>query len=162
MGDSRKKANDKQYLETMMKAAELGDPEAQSAVAFAKMKGIYGLDKDVKKAIVLYKASALKGNVSANMMLAKQYGAYGNELVEPYYKKTYENTLLAYKNDLPEAFMELAKIHARDYRIERSFLKALNIIEELNKKISAGLDGGTSQEYEDRAKFVSRWVFCQS
>lgn len=156
-GTPEKKANDKRYIETMMRAAELGDPEAQSAVASAYMKGIYGLDKDVKKAALLYEASANKGNTDANMMLAKLHGAYGNEFVEPDYEKTYENTLLAYKDDLPEAFLELAKIHARGYRIERSFLKALNIIEELNKKMSAGLYGGTSQEYEDRAKFVSRW-----
>lgn len=157
-GTPESKARDKRYINTMMKSADLGDSEAQYTVASAYMKGIYGLDKDVKKAALLYEASAKKGNTDANIEMAELHGAFGDDLIEPDYQKTYQNILKAYQNDKPEAFVELAKIHARGYRIERNFSKALDIIEELNKKVSAGLPSRTSSEkYNDRATLVSRW-----
>ncbi|MBZ2163260.1 hypothetical protein [Alteromonas stellipolaris] len=68
----------------------------------------------------------------------QQHGQFGSGVIVPYYQKVYEYPLLAYEKDFPEVFLYLAEIHARGYRIDRSFQKGLNIMEELDKKGSEG------------------------
>lgn len=121
------------------KASEMGHPGAQFFLGLFYHSGQRGLDEDPKKAVEFWEASAKQGYPDSYIELMRQHGPYGSGVIEPDYQKVFEYAVLAYEKDFPQGFISLAEIYARGYRIDRNFQKALNIMEELDKKIAAGL-----------------------
>lgn len=133
------KDKEKFSINMFKKASEMGHPGAQFFLGLFYHSGQRGLDEDPKKAVEFWEASAKQGYPDSYIELMRQHGPYGSGVIEPDYQKVFEYAVLAYEKDFPQGFISLAEIYARGYRIDRNFQKALNIMEELDKKIAAGL-----------------------